>query len=371
MTKRMILMLIAVTVVLGLVFGTKIFQGIMIGKFMKSMGAPPQTVSSIKATVEEWQPKLQAVGSLRAVNGADLSAELAGIVQNINFESGTDAEKDAVLIQLRADDEIAKLRALEATAKLAEITLDRDLKQLKTSAISQATVDNDRANLQSAKAQVAQQQAIVDKKTIKAPFAGRLGIRKVDVGQYINPGAVLVTLQQLDPIYVDFTLPEQAMTQIKAGLKVTASVDAYPDTKFEGEITSINSKVDEATRNIQARATFKNSEHKLLPGMYALVDIETGEAQRHITLPQTAISFNPYGSTVYLVEKGEGDKLQAKQAFVTTGLTRGDQIAVLTGVKEGDEVVTSGQLKLRNGAPIIINNEIQPLNDPNPRPRED
>src|ERR1700722_709905 len=238
MTKRMIIMLVIVAVVLGGIFGFKMFSGMMMKKYMAAGGAPAQTVSTIKAAQEDWQPQLQATGSVRAVNGADMSAEVSGIVQSINFESGSDVEKGAPLVQLRADDDIAKLHALKATAKLADITLQRDLKQLKSQAIAQATVDNDAAALDSAKAQVSAQQAIVDKKVIIAPFGGHLGIRQVDVGQYLNPGAVIVTLQQLDPIYIDFDLPEQALTRFALEQKVTAKTDAQPDVTFEGQITA-------------------------------------------------------------------------------------------------------------------------------------
>lgn len=368
MIKRMIVMLILVVLVLGGIFAFKTIERIGTRQAIAAMGIPPQTVSSTKVTLDEWQPKLDAVGSLRAVNGADLSSEVSGIVESLYFDSGSDVEKGASLVQLRAADDIAKLHTLEAAEKLAEITYARDEKQIKSQAISQATFDNDAATLESDKAQVAEQQAIVEKKTIKAPFKGHLGIRQVDIGQYLNAGTAIVTLQQLDPIYIDFTLPESALTQISTGQKISAHVDAHPETSFEGEITAINPKIDEATRNIQIRATFKNPEAKLLPGMYAKVTIEIGKTENHLTLPQTAITYNPYGNTVYVVSHGEDGKLTARQQFVTTGATRGDQIAVLSGIQEGDEVVTSGQIKLRNGMPVKINNEIQPTNDINPKP---
>ena len=370
MTKRMIIMLLIVLVVFGGLFGYKIFEGMMIKKFMAGMGAPEQTVSTMKAGTSDWQPTLQAVGSLRAVNGADLSAEVAGIVGTLNFESGADVEKGTLLIELRDEDDVAKLHALEATAKLAGITLDRDEKQLASRAISQAVVDSDTATLASAKAQVAEQQAILDKKSIRAPFTGHLGIRQVDVGQYLNPGTMIVSLQQLDPLYVDFNVPEQALTQLSIGQKTAIKVTAFPDTVFEGEISALNSKIDEATRNVQVRASIKNPDHKLLPGMFASLSINVGKSDKFVTLPQTAVTYNPYGNTVYVVDATDPKKLIAKQAFVTTGETRGDQVAVLSGIKEGDEVVTSGQIKLRNGAPIKINNEIQPKNDANPKPSE-
>jgi len=391
MKKRMALMLVVLVLILGGIFGYKVFVGIMTKKYMMSMGAPPQTVSTGKAMSADWQPKLEAVGSLRAVQGADLSSEVAGIVEDIKFDSGSDVEAGAVLVQLRAEDDVGKLLSLQAAEKLAEINYERDQKQLKVQAVSQAAVDTDAANLAGAKAQVAEQQAIVDKKTIRAPFAGHLGIRAVDVGQYLNPGSMIVTLQQLDPIYVDFTLPEQSLTQVSTGQKVIATVDAHADKSFDGEISSINSKVDESTRNIQVRASFKNPDHLLLPGMFAKLSIEVGAPVHYVILPQTVITFNPYGSTVYLVQnksdegqKADGDKgdkdgkddgdnkpqLIAKQTFVTTGPTRGDQIAILSGVKEGDTVVTSGQMKLRNGSPIIVNNEISPTDNPNPKPQD-
>ena len=370
MIKRMIIMIVAVVVILGGIIGFKMAMAIGTKKFLSSMPVPPQTVSTVPASLQEWQQELSAVGTLRAVNGADLSSEVAGIVDKLSFDSGMDVDKGSVLVQLRDDDEVAQLHALQATATLAQVTLDRDMKQLKAQAVSQAAVDNDTAALNSAKAQADAQQAVIDKKTIRAPFAGHLGIRQVDIGQYLNPGTSIVTLQQLDPIYVDFNLPEQAMPQIAAAQKVAAHIDALPGSSFDGDITAINAKVDEATRNIQVRASFKNSDHKLLPGMFAHVAVTVGEPQKRITLPQTSITYNPYGDTVYLVAKDENGKLIARQSFVTTGATRGDQISILSGVKEGDEVVTSGQLKLRNGAPLIVNNDIQPSNDINPKPED-
>lgn len=370
MIKRMILMLLAVTLVLGGVFGYKIFVGMMIKKYITAGGIPAQAVSTTKAAAQDWQAKLEAVGTVRAINGADLSSEVSGIVQSITFESGTEVEKDTTLLQLRADDDIAKLQSLQAAEKLASINYERDQKQLKAQAVSQATVDTDAATLDAAKSAVIAQQALIDKKTIKAPFAGHLGIRQVDIGQYLQPGTAIVTLQQLDPIYVDFTLPEQALGKISAGQKVSASIDALQGTTFEGTIDAVNAKINEATRSIQVRASFKNAERKLLPGMFAKVAIEVGAPQSIITLPQAAITFNPYGNTVYLVDNSDPSKLVAKQSFVTTGATRGDQVAVLSGVKEGDEVVSSGQIKLRNGTPIKINNEIQPSNDANPKPQD-
>jgi membrane fusion protein (multidrug efflux system) len=376
MVKRMAIMLVLVAVVFGGIFGFEAFKAKMIEKAMASFANPPQTVSTTAAALQDWQPRLEAVGSLRAVNGADLSLEVAGIVEEIAFQSGDDVAAGQLLLRLRAEDDVAKLQSLQASAELAQIVYDRDQKQLKIQAVSQATLDADAANLKNAKAQVTEQQAIVDKKFVRAPFAGHLGIRLVDVGQYVSPGTAIVTLQALDPIFVDFFLPQQALEQIKVGQAVAVKVDTYAGETFNGEISAINPKVDVNTRNLQVRATLKNPDHRLMPGMYATVDIDVGQPQRYVTLPQTAITFSAYGDTVYVIEdKGKGPngqpQLFARQTFVTTGATRGDQIAVTDGLKEGQTVVTAGQIKLHNGAPVAINNTVQPSNDPHPQPVEE
>jgi membrane fusion protein, multidrug efflux system len=308
---------------------------------------------------------------LRAVKGADLSLEVSGVVDSISFNSGDDVEQGAVLLKLRSDDDAAKLASLQATAELNQITYERDQKQFKLQAVSQATLDTDAANLKNANAQVAEQQAILDKKTLRAPFAGHLGIRAVDLGQYLGAGTVIVTLQALDPVFLDFFVPQQSMDRIRLGQTVTVKIDAFKDQSFTGEISAVNPKVDPSSRNVQIRATLGNADHKLIPGMYATVDIATGAPQNYITLPQTSITYNPYGDTVYIVDgktAGADGKpyLIARQSFVTTGPTRGDQVAVLKGVNDGDEVVTAGQLKLRNGSPILIDNSITPAADAAP-----
>ena len=373
MTKRMIIMLIAVGVVFGGVFGFQIFKNAMIKKFMSAMPQPPQTVSTVTAAIQEWQPQIEAVGSLRAVNGADLAFEVSGIVKELHFKSGDDVAAGDILLTLRADDDIAKLEALQATAALSGIVQQRDQEQFKIRAVSQATLDTDAANLKNAKAQVAEQEAVIAKKTLRAPFAGHLGVRAVDIGQYISAGTTVVTLQALDPIYADFFLPQQALNQIRLEQAVTIKIDTYPDQDFSGTITAINPKVDAATRNVQVRATLKNPDRRLLPGMYASVNVAAGSKQRYITLPQTAVTYNPYGETVYVIDdKGQDPQghpqLIARQIFVTAGSKRGDQVAILSGVEEGQTVVTAGQMKLRNGSPLAIDNTIRPTADANPLP---
>ena len=373
MTKRMVIMLAAVAVVFGGIFGFQVFKATMIKKFISAMGSPPQTVSAIKAGYSEWQSKVEAIGSLRAVLGADLSLEVAGVVDTITFNSGDEVAQGKQLLKLRAGDDAARLESLQAMAELSEITYERDQKQFKMQAVSQATLDTDSANLKNAKAQVVQQQAILDKRILRAPFDGQLGLRVVDLGQYLSAGSVIVTLQALDPIFVDFFVPQQSVDQVRLGQTVTVKVDAFRDKIFTGEISALNPKVDTGSRNLQVRAVLQNPDHKLLPGMYATVDIAIGAPLNYITLPQTAISYNPYGDTVYVVDNKGTDangkpQLIARQTFVTAGATRGDQVAVLKGVGEGDMVVTAGQIKLHNGSAILINNSITPTADAAPVP---
>lgn len=383
MIRRMILMLVIMAVVLGGYFGFQQFKGKMIHQFLSSMANPPQVVSTVTATTQTWQPEVQAVGSLRAVNGATLSLEVGGVVDQIGFKSGDDVPAGQVLLRLRSDDDAAKLAALEASAALAQVNYDRDLRQFRAQAISQAIVDSDNYNLKNARAQAEEQRAVLDKKTLRAPFAGHLGIRAVDLGQYLNPGTAVVTLQALDPLFVDFSVPQQVLARVTVGQTVTARIDTFAGQTFQGKIIAVNPTVDTDSRNVQMRASLPNPDHRLLPGMFATIDIAAGTSEEHVTLPQTAITYNPYGSTVYLVEHGADNaggqpppnttappKLIAKQTFVTTGTTRGDQVAVLTGVKQGDVVVSAGQIKLHNGASVVINNTVQPTDNPSPPPTD-
>ena len=371
MTKRMIIMLIAVAVVLGGVFGFQVFKANIIKHVMASLANPPQTVSTVTAGYQQWQPAVSAVGTLRAVNGAELSLQLAGIVSELDFKSGDDVRAGQVLLRLRTDDDVAKLQALQATAELAQITYDRDRKQLQAQAISRATLDSDAASLKNNHAQVAEQQAVVDQKILRAPFAGHLGIRAVDLGQYLAAGTQVVTLQALDPLYLDFFLPQQALANIKVDQAVVVHVDTWPGVNFAGQIIAINPQVDPTSRNVQIRATLPNPDHRLLPGMFATLDISTGAPQHQITLPQTAVAYNPYGDTVYVVlDKGKDaqgkPQLIAQQTFVTTGDTRGDQVAILKGIKAGDVIVSAGQIKLHNDSPVVVNNTVQPTDNPHP-----
>lgn len=339
------------------------------------MSKHPQTVSTIIADYQQWDNNIEAVGSLRAVRGVDISSEVAGTVQAIYFQSGDWVEAGTLLVKLQADDDLAFLSSLKADAHLANLTYERDVMQFKQKAVPQSQIDLDEANLEKAQALIAEREAIIAKKFIRAPFSGRLGIISIDLGQYLSPGTLIVTLQELDPIYFDFYLPQQELPNIRLGQVVTLATDLYPNQGFVGKIGAINSKVEQTSRNIQIRAILDNQKQELLPGMYGIVKIDIGTAQQYITLPQTTITYNPYGNTVFIAKPAEPDaegKIPyiAEQRFVTVGPTRGDQIAILTGVKVGEVVVTAGQIKLQNGVALNINNTVTPSNDANPKPRE-
>jgi membrane fusion protein, multidrug efflux system len=374
MTKRMVIMLLIVGALFGGLFGFKAFLGGVIRKSIAEQGIPPQTVSTAKAHFTEWQGEFQAVGTLRAVRGADIAPEVAGLITAIHFQSGQEVAEGAPLVQLNNESDVAKLQSLMAAVELAEANYDRDQKQLAIQAVSQAVVDADAATLKSARAQVAEQRALVAKKLVRAPFAGRLGIRAVDVGQYVNAGTKLVTLQALDPVYVDFYAPQKSLGKIAPGQKIVLNIDAFQGQTFPGEVSSVDPKIDPATRNVQVRGTVRNPKRSLLPGMFATVVLASGGPQKFLTLPQTAVSYNPFGDTVFVVEESKGKDgkaaLVAQQKFVTTGEARGDQVAILSGIKEGDTVVTAGQIKLRSGFPVIVNNTIQPTNEPAPQPKD-
>jgi membrane fusion protein (multidrug efflux system) len=374
MTKRMLIMLGAVLLLIaGLGFGFYL----NIQKLIASVPKPgPQTVSTIKAEMIEWQPQISAIGSLSPTRGVDVSSEIAGLVRTVNFRSGEEVQMGQLLIQLNADTDNASWRAASAAAELAEVVLKRDQAQLAAQAVSQAQVDNDLADLKSKKAIADQQLATLEKKSIRAPFAGKLGITTIIPGQYLNPGDKIVPIQNINSLYADFYLPEQKLSQISKGQTVNLTSDSYPGKTFVAHITAINPKVDTAMRNIQVQATLDNSNHLLLPGMFANVNVLIGAKKKYLTIPQTAITYNPYGSTVFIAKISEkadasGKKpLVAQQVFVTTGDTRGDQVAILKGIEPGQDVVTSGMIKLKNDTPLVIDNTVLPANSASPTPQE-
>ena len=373
--KRMIWVILGTLALIAVIVGIKV---LLVMRMIHSMPQPgPVTVSTVKATEQPWQPALNAVGTLRAANGADLAAEVAGLVTDVNLKSGQEVKKGQLLVQLRDGDEVAQLQQLQANAELSKITLERARKQLAAQAISQADFDTAQADTKARVAAVAQQQVVIAKKQLRAPFDGRAGIITISPGDYLAAGTTVVTVQQLDPLYVDFNVPQGELGRLKVGQPVTLTLDAYAGRSFSGKLSAINPKVDTSTRNVQVEATVPNHDQTLTPGMFAKVSVDVGQQRTQLTLPQAAIVYNPYGDTVYVVQpskgkdaKGKPNPPTVKQAFVTTGDSRGDQVAILKGISAGTEVVTSGQMKLKNDAPITVDNSVQPANSASPTPQE-
>jgi membrane fusion protein, multidrug efflux system len=398
--RRMIYTIVAVLVLVGIIAGIKV---LMIRRMIASMKPPPPAVvSSAKASYQEWQPELRAVGTLRAARGADLALDVAGLVTGVYVKSGDDVRAGQLLLQLRDSDDIALLEQLQAAAALSQVTYERAQREIAVKVIAQADYDQAAADLKAKQAAVAQQRVNVAKKQLRAPFAGRAGIVTINPGAYLNSGTTIVTLQQLDPVYVDFYVPQKMLADLKVGQKTALTLDAFHARTFPGTVNAVSPKVDSDTRNVQVEAMVPNPDHALTPGMFVNVAVDVGTQQRYLTLPQTSIVYNPYGETVYVVEKkSEFDRQQAvaaaqnaaaqnvapsklarkgpqlppdalvvQQTFVTTGPTRGDQVAILGGVGAGTEVVTSGQIKLKSGAPVRIDNSVQPADNPNPTPQE-
>ncbi|MEI7428100.1 MAG: efflux RND transporter periplasmic adaptor subunit [Betaproteobacteria bacterium] len=372
--KRMIWMLIGVFVLMGLIIGFNLFKTIMIKKYLAGAGSPPATVTTMVVGDDEWQPQLLASGSLRAYRGVELSTEVNGIIKSVFVKSGMDVKEGTLLMSLVQDADLAQLHALQAQADLAKVVNERDRQQLAIEAISKNAYDSSSADYKAKAAQVEQQAALVAKKNLKAPFSGRVGIVSTNPGQFINSGDKILTLQTIDPVFVDFTLPQNVTAQIKKDQVVNVVSDGFGNQIFKGKITAVSPKVDSNTRNIQVEALVSNPDKKLLPGMFASLKVDLGDKVRYITVPQTAVTYNPYGSVIYIAKQGTAKdgkpSTEAQQVFVTTGPTRGDQVAILKGIQIGDTIVTSGQLKLKNGTPLIVNNDVIPGNNPNPTPQE-
>ena len=376
LNRRMTVMLVSVFILLGLIVGFNLLKTFMFNRFMSSMGMPPATVTTIVVEKQEWQPKMNSVGNIRAFRGVDLSTEVGGLVVNVPIKSGIDVKEGDLLIKLNDSADVAQLSSLSAMADLAKVINERDKAQLTIQAISKNVYDTSTADMKAKQAQVEQQKALIAKKNLKAPFSGRVGIVTINPGQYVNPGDKLLTLQTIDPIFVDFTLPQSSAANIEVGQTIELQVDAFKEPVFIGKITAISPKVELSTRNIQIEGQIKNPDKKLLPGMFANVNINLGDKVELLTLPQTAVTYNPYGSTVFIakktnrLDKNKAEIMEAQQVFVTTGPTRGDQVAIMKGLEPGMIVITSGQLKLKNGTPLIINNSALPANSPDPKPQE-
>jgi len=388
MTKRMIIMLVLVTVVFGGVFGMKYMGNVMMNKYVDAMPVPAATITAGAVQKMSWDNRLEAIGSFVPVNGTDVTTEAGGIVTAIHFESGQRVQKGDRLVTLDAANERGEYKRLQAQAELAELNRARREKLYKLEAISKSDYDAAVSEANAAKAAVEAQGAKLAQKEIRAPFSGELGIRRVNVGQFINPGSPIVNLQSLDPIDIDLTLPEQYIASVKPGFKVAVRVEAYPELEFAGQILAVEPKIDEATRNFRLRARLPNPDHQLRAGQFGRVRLELPGSREILAIPRTAINYDSYGTSVFVVQKKKVDPnapkpepmpgmppapqvdFEVAQRFIKVGDARGDFVAVVDGIKEGEQVATSGLLKLRNQQPVIITQEGELKNTLTPKPAE-
>lgn len=375
MRKRMIWMLLGVGLLFGALVGYHQFGQYMMKKYLSANAAPPATVTAMPVTFQTWQPEIRAVGSLRAQQSVEISPQIAGQIKKVFVRSGQKVKKGTLLIELDHDSDDARLQALQADARLAEVNYKRNEAQLKARAISQSILDESLATMDRTQAAVAEQKALIAKKRLIAPFSGTLGIVSVHTGQYLNPAQVITTLQNTSSLFVDFHLPQKFLDGLSVGQGLQIHTDAWPNETFKGRISAVDAKVDENTRNLHIEGLLENPEDRLQPGMFVSVRVNQGDLTAYLTLPQTAIGYNAYGATVFVAksvpdQSSKTPALTAQQVFVKTGATRGDQVAILDGLHEGDLVVTSGLMKLKNGTPLIIDNHVTPANDVAPTPEE-
>ena len=374
MAKRMIVMLVVmVAFIAGLAF-IKFQQFQAMAQQFAAMQPPPDAVTTIVAQREEWPATLSAIGTVAAVQGVTVSADLPGIVDRIAFESGTSVKQGDILVQLDTRQEQAQLAAAQAEFELSGLTYERMKRLVEHDAVSRSEFDTAAATQKQAEAKIHEIRATIERKTIHAPFSGVLGIRQVNLGQYMTGGDAVVALQSLNPIYINFGVPQQEASQARLGRSVRITASDLSDVAFDGRISAVDSVVDEATRNIRVQATLANPGGRLRPGMFVQAQILLGTSRAVVALPGSAISYAPYGDSVFVVTDLKGPNGNTyrgvRQQVVKLGGSRGDQIAVLSGVNPGEEVVTSGVFKLRNGAPVQINNKVRPANSRAPRPED-
>jgi membrane fusion protein (multidrug efflux system) len=363
----------AVLAIFLLLVDMKALQVRAMGAMAKMMMPPPTTVASAVVKEEDWVPTLSAVGSISAVQGAVVATELGGVVSKIAFENGSTSKKGEMLVQLDTSAEDAQLHSAEADLELARSDLERSRDLAKRRVISKADMDAAESKFNRLNAVVDQMRSNIRKKTIVAPFDGQLGIRQVNVGQSIDARQPVVQLTSLDAVYVDFALPQQELTKLSTGLEVRVHTDAVPGREFKGKLTAINSMVDSATRNVSLQGTLENPDHTLRPGMFAKVDLFLPEKHKALVIPGSAVSYAPFGDSVFVIEKKKDEKTgkesqTIRQQFVRVGEARGDLIAIVDGLKANETIVSTGVFKLRNGMPVTINNELAPKPEVNPKP---
>ena len=375
MAKRMIFMVVLMTIfITGLGFVKfRQFQA-MAGEFA-AMQPPPDAVTTIIAAQEEWPSTLNAIGTVAAVQGVTVTADLSGIVSRISFDSGKTVQKGDVLVQLDTRQEEAQRSGAESQLQLARLNFQRMQGLVEQDAVSRAEYDAAAAAFKQAEARLGEIRATIERKTIRAPFSGVLGIRQVNLGQYLTGGDPVVPLQALNPIYVNFGVPQQQSSQVRIGGTLRMTSDDIPGVQFAGRVTALDSVVNEATRNLQVQSTLTNPHGRLRPGMFVQVELGLGANRQIIALPASSINYAPYGNSVYVVTDVQDPKSGktfrgVRQQFVKLEGSRGDQVAVVSGVNPGEEIVTSGVFKLRNGAPVQVNNSVQPPNNPKPKPED-
>jgi membrane fusion protein (multidrug efflux system) len=365
---------VGLLVVVGLLVGVKAGQIVTMVRAAEKTKPPPPAVASATAELAEWAPTRSAIGTLVAVRGVTLSAEVPGRVTQITFESGSAVKRGAVLVQLDISTEQAQLQSAQAEASLAKIVLDRARRLRREESTPQSELDAAEARASQAAAAVAGLEATIAKKTIRAPFDGRISIRQVELGQVLAPGTPIASLQSVSPIYADFWMPQQAVAELKPGMRAKLRTDPFPDAQWDGEITTVNPEVDAATRNVRVRATFPNDDGRLRPGLFANVEVVSGEPRKVLQVPATAVIYAPYGDSVYaLAEKGDGkggNSIVAQQKFVRLGERRGDFVAVVSGLSPGERIVSSGGFKLRNGMTVAVNDALAPEAELAPRPTD-
>jgi len=376
MTRKIVIAVLLVLVIAGGLVGVKALQIKKLTEVGKAYAPPPESVSSVIVREDKWQGTLSAIGSIVAVQGVTVTPEIAGTVRDIAFESGAVISKGELLIKLDASSEEAQLRAMEAQLDLARLNLDRERKLRQENMVSQSELDAAESTMKQTQANADNVRTVIEKKTIRAPFSGQVGIRQVNLGQYLDAGKPIVWMQTVNPVYADFSLPQQNLAQLSNGMPARLLIDAYPDRTFEGKLTAINPGLDQITRSISLRATFDNADQLLHPGMFVRVQVLLPEKSDVLVIPALSVLRAPSGDSVFVIEDAASTNdtakagLKVRQQLIRVGIERGDFISVQTGLKAGEKIVSSGQFKLRTGMSVVEQNDVVPKSTEAPRPSD-